>query len=139
MTICHDKVSKQLRMKLSTFAIASVLTGLLTMPLFSACKATKHAEQEALVLLLHLADRKDGTYLEQTYQAYQPKDIKRSNRSLNQYQVTFANVKKTEADLLEKLETDPNVLEATKVNQTGVDIQSGTNQKSSKVSPIRNH
>jgi len=133
----NKKVSKQATMKSFIPAIAFILLSFLAIQLFSSCKTSKDAGKQDFILFLLLEERLDASYLESNYIDYKPTDIVRSNRTLNQYRTKFNCSEKQGVELLKRLETDAKVVEITKADKSGVEIQSGTNQKSSKVGPIR--
>lgn len=121
--------------------LSSVLTFFSAMVFVAAaltsCDTTKNMSKQNVTMIVLLQKKYDGTYLEETYSIYKPSDIKKSNRTLNQYRVKFNCTAIEEAELLKKLKDDPKVIEFSKTSKDGLNIQSGTNQKSSKTTSIR--
>jgi len=96
-------------------------------------------ELQSETMTLLLKDGKTEKYITKTYADYKPSAVKRSNRTLNQYRATFTCTEKDLMALRAKLEADPEVLEASTNAQGSIDIQSGSNQKSGKAKPGKNH
>lgn len=116
-----------------------VLTALFaTLFIFLGCKTSKNTLNKESTMILLLAKNQQDTYISQNYAAYKPSQIKKINRTLNQYRVKFSYSNSIEEQLLQQLKEDSNVLEfkMSEEGGKGTNIQSGTNKKSAKTKPI---
>ena len=124
-------------MKPFVFVILSFAAISLAVYTLSSCKTPESISKEDLNLLLLLEKGKTAAYVQKKYVDFKPSSVRKANRTLNEYRANFSTTKKEEVDLLKKLEEDPIVLKVTISRRGGVDVQSSTNQKSSKVPPIK--
>lgn len=104
-------------MKLTFFQILGIVAILLIIvSLTFGCGTTKNVVKEDMTLIVLLEKGKNGTYLEKNYSDYQPVNIKRANRTLNQYRVQFSCTTTEAKTLMQQLEDDPQVLKITSKN-----------------------
>ena len=120
-------------MKPTLFALLFFL--LISCLLFNltSCKTTKDASNEKLTFVILLKDRVGPSHINENYAAFHPQDVKKSNRTLNQYRTNFNCSKTEKSNLMKALGEDPNIIEFTISENKGIDIKSGKNDKSSKV------
>jgi len=104
-----------------------------------ACNSSKNALKQDETFELELKKNLEKKYLLVTYAAYNPTSVSPSNRTINQYQAKFSCTKKQLKALKLNLDNDANVVNWSLAKKGDIDIQSGTNQKSSKVGPIRDN
>jgi len=104
-----------------------------------SCNSAKNAQQDEFPMIITLEDGLTGKYFSNNYADFSPMNIKKSNRTLNQYSLTFKTTKKNHATLLKKIESDSKIMEADVSSSSEIKIQSGTNDKHSKVSPIKSN
>lgn len=98
-------------MQLTIYQLLGIFTFILVLAIcFVSCDTTKKMEKEDLTLIVLLQKKETGDYLQKTYSDYQPTNIKRSNRTLNQYRVQFNCTAAETKTLLQKLENDPQVV-----------------------------
>jgi len=87
-------------------------------------------------LTIDVAEEVTANYIKTSFAQFKPSDIKRSNKSKNQYQVTFDYVDKKE--LAKRLEADENILKVYRSNNKA-NVTSSTSNKSSKVKINKNN
>jgi len=124
-------------MKLFSLLLTAVLAVFLSIMFFSSCKTSKNVSKKNLSMIVLLKKKQDGSYFQKEYSAYNPSNVKKSNRTLNQYRVNFNCTEKEETELLKKLKDDSKVIEFSISQNTTPKIQSSKNQRSVKTSPIR--
>ena len=124
-------------MKLPVYTIATGLALFFTIVLFTNCKSIKRHSPQDLTATVLLKKQQDATYIKGNYEKFNPSDIKKSNRTLNQYRVKFTCSKTKKNQLLKKLKKDAEIIEFKINSKTNTNIQSGSNKKHSKVSPIK--
>jgi len=118
------------------FLITYILLGVV---FFSfSCNRTKTLAIENYILVITLEDNLSGKYISENYQMYSPSEIKRSNKTLNQYQVNFSCSNAMFSKLQNELANDISVVKLDSQNSTNK-IQSGKNDKFGKSKPIRNN
>ncbi|MEO1517336.1 MAG: hypothetical protein AAFV95_20080 [Bacteroidota bacterium] len=116
--------------------LAFFLLCCMAMGSLSSCSASKKATQNHAFLIV-LKKELTSVHIIEQYKIYNPSAVKRSNRTLNQYRAVFTLTSKKKQQLLERMAADPKIVEVEEIKQGGIDIQSGSNQKSSKTGPIR--
>lgn len=119
-------------MKSFTFIIGLFLMSITVFNL-SNCNTTKPSNSQTTDMIILLKEGKTDKYIIKNYASYNPTNVKKISRSQNQYQATFTYSNKNE--IQEALNNDSNVIEANFVNNNGIDIQSGSNQKKTKATP----
>lgn len=77
---------------------------------FIRCNTSKDTVKEKMTMIVLLQDNEKGAYLEKTYSDYQPANVKRANRTLNQYRVQFTCTKTETKTLMQQMENDPRVI-----------------------------
>lgn len=103
--------------------------------LLLGCKTTKELPKEDLTLIVLLKKGQNADYLQTAYVDFSPFDIKKSNRTLNEYRVKFNCTAKQKEAVLKKMQND-NMVEKMRISEsTGTGIQSNTNQNHSTTSP----
>lgn len=113
------------------------LTSIAAASLIFSCKSTKTPIAMDQVLLITLKDNLSGKYISENYQTYSPSEIKRSNKTLNQYRAIFNCNEDNFNRLQEKLSSDDKVTNY-KNQKSDNDIQTGKNDKRVKTKPIKN-
>jgi len=115
------------------FLINCIIIGLAI--LSYSCNRTKIPVANDNTLMLTLKDHLSGKYIYNSYERYSPSNVRKSNKTLNQYEVTFSCNNAKYLTLQDELTNDDNVI---KFNQSSsTKIQSGTNDKFGKSKPIR--
>jgi hypothetical protein len=112
---------------------------LLTLLLISfSCNSNKIPSVENHTMTLTLEDNLSGKYIKNQYQKYSPIDIKKSNKTLNQYMVVFSCNSSKYNILQDELANDSSILKFNNQNSTNNTIQSGKNESHGKSKSIRN-
>ena len=112
---------------------------LLAIALIFSCKTTKTNNDSADLMQhtmnLELEKMLTADYVAKKYNQYKPSNMKRSNKTLNQYAVTFNCSKSDFAQLQTLLKNDSNIKIVRKTNQPTT--QSSKSTKNAKTKPIR--
>ncbi len=116
------------------FLITYILVGVALLSF--SCNSTKTPAAENYTLMITLKDKLSVKYINSNYQTYSPNNIKRSNKTLNQYEVVFSCNNANYIKLQDQLANDSAVIKFNNQNSTNK-IQSGTNDKFGKSKPIR--
>ncbi len=86
-------------------------------------------------LVIELKESFTGNYLTKNYSSFDLKEIKRSNRTLNQYIASYYGSKEDLSKLIDLFHKDKNVLKVELQNQSLDDPHNSTNNKKAKTSP----
>ena len=112
---------------------------LLVSAVIFSCKTTKinndPADLMQHIMNLELEKMLTADYVAKKYNQYKPSNMKRSNKTLNQYAVTFNCSKSDFAQLQTLLKNDSNIKIVRKTNQPTT--QSSKSTKNAKTKPIR--
>ncbi len=108
-----------------------------------SCNASKTANTNEVSSKIHnlyltLEKGQTGKYITNKYAEWTPSNILKSNKTLNQYQVSFSCSDEKLTNLKALLERDPSVTDYSDAAFSDTKVQSGTNNKHAKTKSIRN-
>lgn len=113
-----------------------ILLGIISMCIFS-CNTTKNKSAEAHIFIITLDDTLNGDYIKDTYKDYNPNEVAKSNRTLNQYQAKFVCNESELSSLKSKLSNDERIVSFNNSNKSSIKNTQGKNVNHAKTKSIR--
>jgi len=102
-----------------------------------SCNSTKTPSAQNFIMMITLKDGLSDKHISKNYQAYAPTDIRKANKTLNQYEVNFSCSDAMYIKLQNELTNDPVVIQFKNPKSTKNNIQTGRNDAHGKSKPIR--
>jgi len=116
----------------------SIIVGLVLLATLGlSCNANKTTTASMNILIITLEESINGNYLKQQYADYNIMDVKKSNKTLNQYQTSFNCSTSKLISLKELLAEDVNVVSFLDTENRNSKVESSKNVNHAKTKSIR--